>query len=124
MAKRGRPTSRHRAAFGARLWAARERQGMTQQQLADALGVRANLVRYYERNVANPKIEVARKCAAALGVSLDELLGKAQPKLKPGPPGIVDQLMAELQGLHAERRRLAARVCLAVVSTLKPNPKP
>ena len=53
---------------------ARERLGMTQEQLAKALGVTQGAVSQWEMGITHPGFESLRKLAAALGVTVDELI--------------------------------------------------
>ena len=60
--------------FGARLRKLREAQGWSQEELADRAGLHRTYISSVERAVRNPTITVLAKIAAALGVSLGELL--------------------------------------------------
>lgn len=70
--------------FGERLKQFREARGLTQEQLAIAIGVAKTTVTGYERGNREPDVAKIKKLAAALGVSGDELLGTGQEK-KPTP---------------------------------------
>tara|TARA_R110002094_G_scaffold57631_2_gene68764 strand:+ start:799 stop:1008 length:210 start_codon:yes stop_codon:yes gene_type:complete len=63
-----------RKKFGARLRKLREAQGWSQEELADRAGLHRTYISSVERGVRNPTITVLAKIAAALGVSLAELL--------------------------------------------------
>ena len=65
--------------FGARLIAARRARGVTQTQLAVAIGSTQRAISYYEAEGGNPPMEVAAKLAKALGTTADDLLGIAEP---------------------------------------------
>jgi transcriptional regulator with XRE-family HTH domain len=47
---------------------------MTQQQLAERIGVHVAQIRRYEAGTSQPTLDVVRSLAVALGVSADELL--------------------------------------------------
>ncbi len=64
--------------FGSRLIAARRARGVTQTQLADAIGSTQRAISYYEAEGGNPPMEVAAKIAKALGTTADDLLGLAE----------------------------------------------
>ena len=53
---------------------ARSKAGLTQQQLADAIGTTTQNISQYERGVRNPKVETLRKIADALEVPVTEFL--------------------------------------------------
>jgi transcriptional regulator with XRE-family HTH domain len=52
----------------------RKQKGMTQQQLAERIGVHVAQIRRYEAGTSQPTLDVIRSLAVALGVSADELL--------------------------------------------------
>jgi transcriptional regulator with XRE-family HTH domain len=60
----------------------REAAGLTQQQLADLIGVDQSNIAFWERWGKAPRGEVLPKMAHALGVSVDTLLGVTPPKPK------------------------------------------
>lgn len=60
--------------FAHRLAAVRKQRGMTQQTLADAVGVHVTQLRRYEAGTNQPTLEVLRALAVALAVSADELV--------------------------------------------------
>ena len=87
--------------IGAFVAARRKALDMTQQQLADALGVTNKAVSKWERGLGLPDITALPQLAAALQVSVDELLagGEKQPQASKVPPAAVPA-PAEAQ-LHA-----------------------
>jgi transcriptional regulator with XRE-family HTH domain len=60
--------------FGERLSIVRKERGITQQVLADAVGVHVTQLRRYEAGTSQPTVEVLRKLALALRTSADALL--------------------------------------------------
>ena len=61
--------------FGANLKKLRLEEGLTQQQLADRIGVTKSVVSYYELQERYPSPEVLTKLASVFHVSTDYLLG-------------------------------------------------
>lgn len=61
--------------FGTNLKFLRLREGLTQQQLADRLGVTKSVVSYYELQERYPSPEVLTKLASIFHVTTDFLLG-------------------------------------------------
>ena len=53
---------------------ARMTAGMTQAQLAEAIGVKPQQIGNWERGLRNPKIEALKKISDALGCELNELM--------------------------------------------------
>lgn len=62
--------------LGDRIKYHRKRLGMTQEQLAERMGVSAQAVSKWENNLSCPDISVLPDLAEVFGVSVDELLGK------------------------------------------------
>ncbi len=65
--------------IGDRIKFHRKRLGMTQEQLAERMGVSAQAVSKWENNLSCPDITVLPELAAIFGISVDELLGKNPP---------------------------------------------
>ncbi|MBE6584668.1 MAG: helix-turn-helix transcriptional regulator [Ruminococcaceae bacterium] len=61
--------------FGAKLKKLRLEEGLTQQQLADRIGVTKSVVSYYELQERYPSPEVLTKLASIFHVTTDSLLG-------------------------------------------------
>lgn len=61
--------------FGNNLKKLRKQAGMTQQQLAERLGVTKSIVSYYELSERTPSPEVLVKLASVFRTSTDALLG-------------------------------------------------
>lgn len=62
--------------MGKRIMANRKRLGLTQDQLADRLGVTAQAVSKWENDQSCPDITMLPKLAEIFGISTDELLGR------------------------------------------------
>lgn len=60
--------------FPERLTALRKGRGMTQQALADQVGLAVLQIRRYEGGTSQPTLDVIRRLAIALGVSADMLV--------------------------------------------------
>lgn len=76
------PTSKDAASFGERLAQLRKAAGYTQVELAQALEISQRMVAYYESPAASPPANLLPAIAAALGVSIDALFGRAvKPRL-------------------------------------------
>ena len=65
--------------IGDRIKFHRKRLGMTQEQLAERMGVSAQAVSKWENNLSCPDISVLPELAEVFGITVDELLGKASP---------------------------------------------
>ena len=51
----------------------REARGMTQQELADKIGVRRETILHLENNRYNPSLEMALKIARVFGMSVEDI---------------------------------------------------
>ena len=60
--------------FPERLASLRKEKKLTQQNLAELVGINVIQIRRYERGVSQPTLEVIRKLAVALTVSADKLI--------------------------------------------------
>ena len=88
---------------------------MSQEELANMLGVHSPIVGRYERGEVKPSIEVAAKIAEALGVSLDYLTGLSEQEL--------DQTLLlqinELQALQADDQQHILKTLGALIREAK-----
>jgi len=65
-----------KVSFGARIQRLRKEKGLTQNQIAEQVGVSAQAVSKWENDQATPDIDILVKLSEIYDVSLDELLGK------------------------------------------------
>ena len=70
--------------FGERLRRLRKKSGLTQEQLAESVGVSLKTVQRWEFNERQPRMEEIKALAKALGVSEADLLNEPPPVHKPG----------------------------------------
>ncbi len=62
--------------MGAKIKEYRKELGLTQQKLAETLGVRQNTVCLWEQGKRSPSIKMCRKMAGFFGATLNELFGE------------------------------------------------
>ena len=67
--------------FGQRLAALRKEKGLTQNDIADKVGITAQAVSKWENDQASPDIDILIKLSEIFDISLDELLGKVKPSV-------------------------------------------
>ncbi len=65
------------ASFGPRLAELRKAAGFTQVELATELGISQRMMAYYESPAATPPANLLPAIATALGLSIDDLFGRA-----------------------------------------------
>jgi transcriptional regulator with XRE-family HTH domain len=69
--------------FGDNVKKIRVEKSISQQELADIVGIHSTHVSRYERNMAQPSVEIAKKMAEALNVTVDTLIyGQQDEKSK------------------------------------------
>ena len=62
--------------IGNKIKTLRKQRGITQEQLADSIGISFQAVSKWENNQSCPDISVLPDLADVFGISVDELLGK------------------------------------------------
>lgn len=93
--------------FPKRLFALRKKKGLTQQQLADTIGVHLSQLKRYEAGTSQPTLGALVNLAKALSVSADELLFDA------GERGPSDDLRLQFEALSqftSEEKKVAKAV--------------
>lgn len=70
----------------------REEKGISQKELAEAVGIKPNTYNTYEKIGAEPKIDDLKKIAIYLNTSLDELCG-----MPPEQQDIADKKLEEMR---------------------------
>lgn len=104
--------------FARRLAATRKQRGLTQQQLADAIGVHLSQIRRYEGARSQPTLDVVKRIAVALTVTIDELAFgddrgpgddlrlhlEAASRLDPDEQHVVRSVIEALSVKHEARR--------------------
>jgi transcriptional regulator with XRE-family HTH domain len=106
----GRPTTRERTPFGQRLHTLREQAGLSQQQLAERLGLTQRAYAHWERNPVALRPEQLLSLAEALNVSVDDLVGtNGSKKRGTGPTGKMKQLFEAASRLpRSQQQKITA----------------
>lgn len=86
-------------AMGTRIAQARKDQGLTQQQVADALGIAQQTLAHYESGRLRLPASMLPTLAQMLGLTVDELLGQERPKGKRGPTPRLQQQIDRISHL-------------------------
>jgi len=97
------------ATFGDRLAGAREQAGMTQEQLAERLGVKLSTIRKWEEDLSEPRVNRLSMLSGLLNVSFRWLLngegpGVDAPREKAAEDGNLNNAIDELR--HLQRMAL------------------
>jgi transcriptional regulator with XRE-family HTH domain len=75
----------YRQVIGDRIRSRREAAGLSQQQLADRIGVPLPTLRHWEIGQREPRAAACLRLAQALGVAIEELVREPAPDEKPAP---------------------------------------
>lgn len=95
-----------------RLVAIRKQRGMTQQALADEVGVHVTQLRRYEAGTAQPTADVLRRLAVALRTSADTLLFEENER---GPDDDLRLQFEAASRLDAEGKRIVKEVVEGII---------
>lgn len=112
-----RPPKKEKSIFSKQVITLRIAKGMTQKQLAAALGVSINTIAYYEADAANPSAELIRKLADFFGVEPGLLLGGNRQKKSPGPTSKLQKQIEHLQRLPKTTQKIVSEMIDGVLKT-------
>lgn len=93
--------------FAQRLNTLRKQRGLTQQALADSVGLHVVQVRRYEGGSSQPSLDAIRKLSIALSVSADALLFDSEER---GPSDDLRLQFEALSQFEPEARKVAKTV--------------
>lgn len=94
--------------LGKRIREIRQRQKLTQKQLAQKAGIATITLQQYERGVREPKLEQLDKLASALEVSFGELLAQEPSEVSGIASGLIPiEEIAEEMNIPVNRVRMA-----------------
>ena len=100
-----------------RLVELRQKAGLTQTELAAAIGVAVSNIAFWELKGTPPRGEVLPALAKALAVSVDELLGAAPVKPRtPAPAGKLQMIFARAAKLPRRQQAKLAEFVEAFVT--------
>ena len=103
-------------AAGSRLRALREASGLTLRELARQIGEQPSNLNYWETKGVLPRSDVLVPIAAALGVTVEELLGQEKPRRAAAPGGKMRQVFAQVQKLPRRQQDKIVEVVEALVA--------
>lgn len=113
-----RPALTAAADYGAHLASLRQSAGLTQQQLADAVGVKQSNIAFWERAAKPPRGEVLPALADALGVTIDQLLAvsSSSSSRRRGPASRLEKLVEQASKLPRRRQQRIADTLEALLA--------
>jgi transcriptional regulator with XRE-family HTH domain len=105
-------------ALGARIAQARKDQNVTQQQLADQLGIAQQTLGDYEAGRLRLPASMLPHLGQILGLSPAELLGyDVRPKLKPGPTSRLEQQFESIRRLTRTKQNFVMNMLDAFIAS-------
>ncbi len=106
-----------RSAFGLRLFNARKARGITQQELANKIGITKRMIANYEGTSEGPTVERLTELAQALGVTVSYLLGEStQKNIEPEVPPTLRKHIDKLKSLPPKDQKTAIRMIDALAA--------
>ena len=90
--------------FSRRLAKVRKDKSLTQQQMADTIGIHVSQVKRYESGETQPSLEVLRKITLALNISADLLLFDKDER---GPSDDLQMQFEALSQFNEDEKRIA-----------------
>jgi transcriptional regulator with XRE-family HTH domain len=107
----GRPALKPPTESGARLAALRKAAGLSQGQLAKAIGIPQRTVSFYERQADHLPSDLLPKLARVLGVSIEEILGLDHlTGSKRGPKSKLERQFEVISQLPRTRQQFVSKL--------------
>ena len=104
-------------AMGARITDARKARNLTQQDLADRLGIAQQTYAQYEAGIRRIPASMLPKLAHHLSLTLDELMGVgATSKSKPGPSSKLELQIEQLRQLPRATQKVVIHMLDGVLA--------
>ncbi|MFZ5502290.1 MAG: helix-turn-helix domain-containing protein [Pseudomonadota bacterium] len=115
--KPGRPARSQRSKFGERICALREAAGLTQQQVAELLGITQPCYAWWERKEVALRPEQLTQLAKTLGVRIENLMEEPQNSLRRGGPvGRARRVFETVSQMPRHRQQKIIEVVEALVA--------
>lgn len=104
-------------ALGARIIQARKAQDLTQQQVADRLGVAQHTYAQYELGIRRVPASTLPQLARDLGITMDELMGQNEhARPKPGPVSKLQKQFERIQQFPRTKQRVVMEMLDAFIA--------
>lgn len=113
----GRPSQKIPSQMGARIAALRQQAGLSQAQLAAALGIPQRSLSFYEREAGDIPVRLVPPLAQALAISVEEVLGVSQSMTrKCGPKSQLEKQLAAIAELPCAQQQQILSVVQALLA--------
>ena len=104
--------------FGKRLSALRKAAGLSQMEVAEALGIPQRRVSYYEREGRFLPSNLVQPLAELLGVPVTEFLGNEHfPDSKRGPKSRLERLFEKARELPRTKQELITKLLVEIIGS-------
>lgn len=103
-------------AMGARIAQARKAQGLTQQEVADQLGIAQQTYAHYEVGDIRFPASTLPLLAQVIGLTSEELLGQEKPKGRPGPTPRLQQQIDRISHLPKTKQHVVMEMLDAFIA--------
>ena len=103
-------------ALGKRIAGLRKEQGLSQQALADELGVAQQTLAHYEVGRARMPVSLLPVLAQFFGIGVDELLGLKNGAARRGPAPMLQRQVERLSRLPKAKQRVVMEMLEGVLS--------
>ena len=103
--------------FSKRLIELRKGRQLTQDELAEKIGVSRSLIGYYEAGAKNPTLETLQKLAAFFGVSISDLAEESNKSGHPGRTSKLENQVKRIQKLSPLRQRMISNMLEAALDS-------
>jgi transcriptional regulator with XRE-family HTH domain len=119
---RGRPSKSDRSDFGSRLKELRLSAGLSQQEVADQLGIgQPSYADWERRNVATTP-EQLRRLADIFGVDIGDLFKQSGEAAKRGPTGRAKEIFTSISSMSRSRQKKVLDLVEVIVGTTASKP--
>ena len=114
---RGRPTKSPRSDFGERIKELRLAAGLSQQEVADQLGIgQPSYADWERRNVATTP-EQLKRLSEILGVNVEELFKQGGKAARRGPTGRAREIFTSISSMPRSRQKKVLDLVEVIVGT-------
>ncbi len=96
---------KHKSHFSKTLITLRKSKGLTQEELADSLGLPRHKIAYFETKAKNPTADSLHLLATFFNVSVDYFVSDIVSNKKPGPDSKLEQQLHRIKQLPRSQRK-------------------
>lgn len=105
--------------LGKRIQQERKKRGLTQEKLAEGVGVSNNFISYIESGKKAASLKTIKKIADVLGVSVHELFKDFTRPQKTKSDYTMEQILYLIKDKSPSTKRLFLRICKSLVDEKK-----